>query len=118
MDSEKMLAWLLHGVEAIAADSPLSDDVFVRLSGLVDRERVRRQPTKMLPTPPRTACALLGDPTGEMRLCETCTGKVELKVMVCSVHGACTIGRKVDGLECCASCNSHQEREHVALGKL
>jgi sugar lactone lactonase YvrE len=42
--------------------------------------------------------------TGEMVECETCAGKVRLKVMACAVHGSCTTGKRVDGIACCGGC--------------
>ncbi len=106
MDNEKMLLWLLAGIEAFDA---LSDAVLARLSGIVSREQARRQPVAMLPSPPKAACVNLGMPTGEMRTCETCKGKVALKVFRCAIHGTCTVGKKVDGLACCANCGDYRE---------
>jgi hypothetical protein len=61
---------------------------------------VARTVTGAPATPPRP-CAYLGDPTGEVRECGTCSGRVRLKVRACKIHGACTEARKVDGLACC-----------------
>lgn len=36
--------------------------------------------------------------------CPTCNGKVSVKVFGCEVHGECTIGKKLDGIKCCAAC--------------
>lgn len=102
-----MLLWLITGFEAFDA---LPDEALARLAVIVDRERANRQPAAMLPSPPKAACINLGKPTGETRTCETCTGKVELKVMTCDVHGTCTIGKPVDGLACCKGCGDYVER--------
>ncbi len=102
-----MLLWLVAGVEAF---DTLPDAVVQRLSVIVDRERTRRQPVAMPPSPPKAACVNLGKPTGETQTCESCKGKVELKVYACSVHGTCTIGKKVDGVACCKDCGDYVER--------
>jgi hypothetical protein len=49
-------------------------------------------------------CVHLGDPTGEVRECETCAGRVRLKVRACSVHGTCTEGQPVAGSVFCGTC--------------
>ncbi len=102
-----MLLWLVSGIEAF---DTLPDAVVQRLAIIVDRERARRQPAAMLPSPPKAACVSLGKPTGEVRICESCKGKVELKVYGCSIHGVCTIGKKVDGVACCKGCGDYVER--------
>lgn len=52
------------------------------------------------------ACPHLGAPTGETVGCKTCSGTVRLKVFGCSVHGTCTIGKKVAGVAgCCRGCS-------------
>jgi hypothetical protein len=52
----------------------------------------------------RGACRHLGADTGGRRLCDSCGGRVELKVMACGVHGMCTAGKRVDGVACCTGC--------------
>jgi hypothetical protein len=49
-------------------------------------------------------CRHRGEPTGEQRQCGTCPGSVSVKVFGCSVHGACTLAKKVEGLACCKGC--------------
>lgn len=60
--------------------------------------------TRAAPAPSSGHCRHLGGPTGETRSCPSCGGRVELKVLVCAVHGRCTVGRQVDALACCATC--------------
>ncbi len=50
-------------------------------------------------------CVRFGEDTGKTRTCPTCSGKVELKVFGCSLHGECTPALPVDGVKCCARCN-------------
>lgn len=56
-------------------------------------------------------CRHLGD---ELRReeCPTCdpTYKISLKVLACSIHGECTIGKQLDGLACCATCPDYSPR--------
>lgn len=33
--------------------------------------------------------------------CDSCSGKVLIKVFACSKHGECTIGKKIEGVVCC-----------------
>jgi predicted GH43/DUF377 family glycosyl hydrolase len=51
-----------------------------------------------------TVCPHFGKPTGETRACKTCSGKVELKLFACAVHGSCTVKKKTDGVACCEGC--------------
>ncbi len=46
-------------------------------------------------------CLHLGQPTGELVECKTCSGRVQLKVFECSKFGRCTPAKKVDGVACC-----------------
>lgn len=40
--------------------------------------------------------------------CETCSGKVFLKVYSCEIYGECTISRRVSEIKgCCQSCSSY-----------
>lgn len=36
--------------------------------------------------------------------CPTCYGHVKVKTFACGIHGECTIGKQVDGLQCCREC--------------
>jgi hypothetical protein len=40
--------------------------------------------------------------------CTTCAGNVELKVLNCAEHGECTLGKKIDGVACCAGCSEYK----------
>ena len=64
---------------------------------------------KPKPDPVKLPCTHLGAPTGERRLCPSCNGHVEVKVLMCSVHGECTMARKAEGLVCCRVCGDYQE---------
>lgn len=38
-------------------------------------------------------------------LCQTCSGRIELKVFACAVHGECTVAKRTDDVKgCCAGC--------------
>lgn len=39
-----------------------------------------------------------------MRLCDTCGGRVKLKVFACALHTACTPENQLEGLHCCKIC--------------
>lgn len=54
--------------------------------------------------PPVAPCVHRGEPTGEAIQCPTCEGNVALKVLACTVHGECTVAKKVDGKACCQGC--------------
>jgi hypothetical protein len=60
--------------------------------------------------PPPGPCRHLGPPTGELRECPTCLGRVRLKVLACAVYGGCLPSLKVEGLGCCAGCPDYVER--------
>lgn len=52
----------------------------------------------------RKTCSHLGSDLGKLVECNTCKGKVQLKVFFCDVHGECTQGKKAQGLPCCENC--------------
>jgi hypothetical protein len=69
-----------------------------------------------LPVSPRAAprtrpCVHLGPPTGARRLCPSCSGHVEVKVLACVLYGACTVARRAEGLQCCATCPDYRAGE-------
>lgn len=45
--------------------------------------------------------------------CSSCCGTVRVKVFACMIHGACTIGRHVDDLACCATCADYEASKPV-----
>jgi len=49
-------------------------------------------------------CKHLGDAVGTTVDCAGCTGTVKLKLYACAIHGECTLGKKLDGIACCAQC--------------
>jgi hypothetical protein len=57
---------------------------------------------------PRPKCNRRGEPTGEKVQCRTCSGRVELKLFSCSVHGRCTLGKSVPGIACCKGCEDYR----------
>lgn len=56
-------------------------------------------------------CRFFGEPTGETRLCPSCTGRVELKLFACGVHGVCTPGKPGKPADGVANCNGCPQRE-------
>lgn len=48
-------------------------------------------------------CRHLGEQAGEVQ-CGKCGNGVRLKMYACAVHGKCTLGKKLDGVMCCATC--------------
>lgn len=57
-------------------------------------------PARFAPLP----CIHLGAPTGELRECPTCTGKVAVKLLACALHTQCTTDKLITGVECCNIC--------------
>ena len=45
------------------------------------------------------------------QVCTSCPAKPRIKVFACAVHGECTIGKRLDGLACCAGCLDRAARE-------
>lgn len=58
---------------------------------------------------PRGRCNSLGEPTGELRDCPNCGGRVRLKLIACALHGICTEATKLDGVACCLTCADFSE---------
>jgi len=63
--------------------------------------------------PPERCFAQCEAATGECRHfgaetrrvgCESCGGRVQIKVFACSLKGECTLGQPLDGIACCATC--------------
>lgn len=64
---------------------------------------------KSEPIKQRPSCVYLKEDSGERRECRGCTGTVQLKIMVCAVHGRCTLAKKIDeGIACCKSCADYR----------
>jgi hypothetical protein len=58
----------------------------------------------------RPPCRQLGSVTGSVE-CDSCAGRVHLKVFRCAIHGQCTIAREVPGVTCCTHCTDYQKDE-------
>lgn len=64
--------------------------------------------TNPLPTRPASAaverpkCVHLRAPTGELRDCGACKGRVQIKVFECGVFGTCTLATALPGMACCS----------------
>ncbi len=54
--------------------------------------------------PPKDECAHRGQPTGDTIQCDTCNGKVMLKVLTCTVHGKCVQAKPQAGIAGCRGC--------------
>ena len=62
-------------------------------------------------------CVHLGADTGERVTCQTCRGKVELKILLCAVHGRCTVGKAVPGTACCSTCPDFSPAGSIASAR-
>lgn len=49
--------------------------------------------------PCRDLCNQIGE-----EICETCRGKVRIKVFACQVHGMCSLSENLAKLACCVTC--------------
>lgn len=56
-------------------------------------------------------CRWLGKAPLRLVGCESCGGNVQIKVFACAVHGETTVGKQLEGLACCATCDDYQPRE-------
>lgn len=75
---------------------------------LAERRRAQRvEPLNRAQVP----CRFLGEETGEVSDCKTCTGRVSLKVLACDKFGKCTVLKKADGVkDCCATCRAYEAK--------
>lgn len=55
-------------------------------------------------------CIHLGQPTGELVGCATCTGKVRLKVFSCAKYGKCLTAKSSTGIQSCDGCPTYTPR--------
>jgi hypothetical protein len=69
---------------------------------LVSFGGVELEPPPTVVKPPAT-CVHLG-PEVRQQVCDTCAGKQRIKIFGCTIYGDCTLGKKLDGLACCATC--------------
>jgi hypothetical protein len=53
-------------------------------------------------------CKFIGDATGAVVECETCTGSTRIKLYQCELHEQCSIGKKLPGVATCASCPDYK----------
>lgn len=61
---------------------------------------------------PAGPCANLRDEMRQVE-CQSCAGKVMLKVLGCAVHGECTIAKKIEGVATCLGCRDFLKRAAV-----
>ena len=57
----------------------------------------------------RPVAVLLG-----AKQCQTCAGKVMVKVYFCGMHGECTVQKPLDGVACCEGCKDYSPAESNA----
>lgn len=57
----------------------------------------------------RATCSHLGEER-RREPCETCCGKVLLKIFACELRGECTIERPLAGVACCSGCGDYGAR--------
>lgn len=60
--------------------------------------------------PESRKCVHRGEQASEVE-CRTCGGSVRIKVFECSVFEKCTVGRQVESIACCASCERFEPRD-------
>lgn len=53
----------------------------------------------------------MAEPTGEVRQCRTCAGRVEIKLMLCAIHKVCTSHKELPGVVCCQTCPDYMEKK-------
>lgn len=70
------------------------------------RIRCNRTPAPAKPGP----CRQIG-PEQRRVECDGCKGTVLIKIFACSIHGECTIGRKIDPIACCKGCADYASTE-------
>lgn len=51
-------------------------------------------------------CVHLGNEV-RRQLCETCGGRVSIKVFSCALHGEATVGKDLHGIACCGTCKDY-----------
>ncbi len=64
-------------------------------------------PVAAPPPKPRGTCRHRGQET-RRESCGVCSGRVELKVLSCGVHGECTVAKPLPDVACCATCPDYQ----------
>lgn len=82
-------------IQSGKCDFAYSDDK--NLTSCTEFKRVYRKGERELETikkpPSKHKCKYFGEELDEKVLCNTCKGKVELKVFECGIHGKCTLGK-------------------------
>ncbi len=59
------------------------------------------------PIAKRGPCKHLGDEVRREQ-CDSCSGKVLLKIFACEVHGECTTQKPLPGVPCCGGCEQYE----------
>ncbi len=54
-------------------------------------------------------CVHFGEQNGLID-CQSCQGTVKLKTFACAVHETCTLGKRLDGIACCAGCDDYRSK--------
>ena len=75
---------------------PCREDEII-LCGFCDNDKVKRGP-----------CKHRGEATSERRECDSCTGKVKIKVFECEIFSRCTIFKDVGLPVCYNSCERYE----------
>lgn len=52
-------------------------------------------------------CKHLGKATDKTVECDSCNGRVRLKLFECAVYSLCLPGKQIDNIACCIGCDSY-----------
>lgn len=110
--ADKLLALCL-------SDTILGKTIRKSLDALAQRRAVPSVQAKPMTPPAKLPkCAHVGGPTGQLVVCKTCAGKIQLKVFACSVYGTCTIQKKSteEPIACCNGCPSFRDESIPMVG--
>lgn len=55
------------------------------------------------------SCEYLGEQNGQIT-CKSCKGNYGIKLFICKVHKQCTIGKQVDDIICCQTCEDYKPK--------
>jgi hypothetical protein len=64
---------------------------------------------KVVSSQAKSPCRHLGEQR-RLQECDSCKGPVQIKVLECAIHGECTIGKKLESIACCGTCDNYEKR--------
>lgn len=106
-------AKLTPGGKVTGCDESEAESMMVSFMAMPSMDEGEPQPARIRApkAKERPPCHRRGEATGELVQCQTCIGRVSLKLFACEIHGSCTVRKPVEGHACCQTCHDYEADE-------